>query len=183
MQVKPAIKTNKNTERVRIVEAASRRLGLKNTRPEVASTIVYRCSSFNNTSNLLLLRIAMHRTITVGLLSICLAVFLCPAVGKPDAVVWVMNKPALVFTPQEHSCASEPKACHNVSKPSGNCCDHEQGSSQPSHCCPTPCSALVLMCSITEQGTAPVFDALSIFTIDCTGEVRADRPPIPPPRV
>ena len=79
----------------------------------------------------------MRRAITAGLLIVCLGVFLCPAVGK------VTFSPP----PQKQSCCAETGTCKKAAevpaKPGG--CAKEK--SQPSQCCPSPCSALVLFCS------------------------------------
>src|SRR6478672_11574229 len=100
----------------------------------------------------------MHRTITGGLLSVCLTVFLCPAVGKPNNLSWPVEKPAPVVAPVHKSCGIETKGCSKLSKQHGSCCaGHESQNSQSSHCCPAPCSALVLMCSVADKQTFPQF--------------------------
>src|SRR6201984_1296316 len=98
---------------------------------------------------------AMHRTITVGLLSICLAVFLCPSVGRPNILFVAVEKPTRVFAPPHQSCGAEIKGCSKVAQRHGKCCGHENQNSQSSHCCPAPCSALVLMCSVSDKHSIP----------------------------
>src|SRR2546423_15707593 len=102
----------------------------------------------------------MHRTITVGLLSVCLAVFLCPAVGKPDVMLWEVAKPALVFASQHQSCGVETKGCSKLSQRHGGYCRQPQSerSQSSSHCCPATCSALVLMCTVRQEPRIAQFD-------------------------
>src|SRR2546423_13501226 len=105
----------------------------------------------------------MHRTITVGLLSVCLAVFVCPQVGKPDIVSIALNKPAAVFAPPHQSCSVQIKKCPKISQHHGKCCgQHNENSPSPSHCCPAPCSALVLMCTVADKTRIPDFDTRTI---------------------
>src|ERR1051325_460079 len=126
----------------------------------------------------------MHRTITVGLLSVCLAVFLCPSVGKPDVMFWAVDKPVIGVAPQHQSGGVETKGCTNLSQRHGKCCRQQQQSqhSPPSRCCPAPCSALVLMCTVGDKTRIPDFHADTIFATHLYGVFRTDRPPIPPPR-
>src|SRR2546428_12691923 len=115
----------------------------------------------------------MHRAALAGLLLVCLAIFLCPAVGKPN----------FVSLPQKHSCCAQKTACAKPSQqyaPSRGACGGEK--SQPTDCCPIPCSALVLLCTTADRLSFPTFSAQLIFTSDTTAADRVDRPPVPPPR-
>jgi hypothetical protein len=115
----------------------------------------------------------VRRAVTAAVLIICLGIFLCPAVGKPEALV--------PSAKQSNCCAQEigcAKMSERVSKDKG--CGSEQ--SQGNHCCPVPCSTLVLFCPPIETLFRPAQTEQLIFASETFASVRAERPPVPPPR-
>ncbi|HJT80276.1 MAG TPA: hypothetical protein VJ719_03680 [Chthoniobacterales bacterium] len=127
-----------------------------------------------------ILLIVMRRWFSAGLLVICLGVFLCPAIGKPDAA-------GLVVAPsgeqQSQSCEMDNQSCAAMSEPVDHCCSLPIRTSQTSQSCATACSSLILIYAVVEKPRAPLFAELSVLPDDRIGEFRADRPPVPPPRV
>jgi hypothetical protein len=116
----------------------------------------------------------MSRSVTAGLLIICLGVFLCPAVGKPE----IVTAPA-----KQTSCCAQTSKCAKMSEnasPDKGCSSDQ---SQSSHCCPVPCSALILFCAAMEDLFAPAQTEHLVFARQAFAFVRTDRPPVPPPRV
>src|SRR3954469_2481367 len=89
-----------------------------------------------------ILCVAMRRVFTAGLLSICLGVFLCPAVGRLDASSLIG-----LSSLENQTCRKPAVECPEAVVPADGCCSHQDHNSQPSHCCPAPCSALILMYS------------------------------------
>jgi hypothetical protein len=116
----------------------------------------------------------MRRTVTAGLLLICLGIFLCPAAGKQEPLV----EPA-----KKSSCCAQKSAYEQMSErlPDGKGCASERSQSNSS--CPVPCSALVLFCPPLQPRFAPAQTEELIFASDTFASARTDRPPVPPPRV
>src|SRR4051794_18787255 len=108
----------------------------------------------------------MQRIITVALLSICLGVFLCPAVGKPTAIFWTVEKPAETACSHHQSCASDAGNGCAMSQSRDDGCPRSAQSSSSSHCCPTPCSSLVLIYSAFDQQRVPQFAARTLSATD-----------------
>ena len=129
-------------------------------------------------------RVVMRRTVTAALLCICLGVFLCPAVGKPTVPEQLPQTKANASCAEaQHDCDQDADSIPPNIDRGHSCCHRPARHSQSTHCCPAPCSLLVLMCSSAETERAPAFTSLNIFADDWNGAIRRDRPPSPPPRV
>jgi hypothetical protein len=124
----------------------------------------------------------MRRWLSAGLLGMCLGVFLCPAVGKPDAVTLLAA--TSIEKEQQTSCEIDTTACGTMAEPVDRCCNMPtQNSHSSSQCCWTGCSALILMCNAVEKQRSPRFAERLLFPQDNHATSRPDRPLVPPPRV
>jgi hypothetical protein len=123
----------------------------------------------------------MRRWLSAGLLVTCLGVFLCPAVGKPDAATLLTA--ASIEEQERPSCEIDTPPCGTMTEPVDRCCNMPtQNSHSSSQGCSTACSALVLMCIVAEKQRWPRFAEQLFFPQDNYATTRADRPPVPPPR-
>jgi hypothetical protein len=125
----------------------------------------------------------MHRIITVALLSICLGVFLCPAVGRPAAISWAVEKPAVTSCSHHQSCPSDAGPRCEMTQNTDDCFTRSAPNSSSSHCCPAPCSTLVLIYSASDHQRVPEFAVRTLSAPDQSSLLRTERPPVPPPRV
>jgi hypothetical protein len=108
----------------------------------------------------------MRRVANAAVLIVCLGAFVCPAVGKANVI-----PPARQHT----SC----EKTDQLSDVGGGCAGKQ---SQPNHCCPVPCSTLILYYVPVDGLSTPAITEQLVFSGDTISSIRRERPPVPPPR-
>src|SRR6266481_5729965 len=101
----------------------------------------------------------MRRAGVGVLLVVCLFAFLCPAVGKPNAIT--AAKPAACCS-KAHTCKM---ADEQTSPQHKGCAGHQ---SQPRSCCTVSCSTLILFCPTSDAFSIPLFTGHVFSTSDAT---------------